>query len=97
MPIIEPPLSTLVPNAWMQDRRLSRRARGLLAELLSTHPDAAISLRSLADGGPEGLHAIRVAVNELEALGYLKRDTQEHDNTGRFSSARYALTEPSRA
>lgn len=85
---------TQVPNAWLRDRRLSRRSRGLLAELLSHRPGWRVSIESLSNAGPEGLHAIRGAIAELEKHGYLVRGDQEHDVTGKFASASYTLTEP---
>lgn len=84
---------TIVPNAWLRDARLSRRARGLLAELMSHSPGWETSVESLVATGPEGRDAIRGALIELERLGYLAR-TQARDEAGRLAGADYEVTDP---
>lgn len=64
---------TQVPNAWLRDRRLSYRATGILAEIMSHKVGWNIGVKTLADRAKEGIDAIRSAVNELEQFGYLKR------------------------
>lgn len=63
---------TQVPNAWARDRRVSARARGVLTELLSHSSGWQTSLQELTTP-TEGIAAIRSAVRELEAAGYLVR------------------------
>lgn len=84
---------TQVPNAWLRDTRLSRRARGLLAELLSHREGWEVTLESLVATGPEGRDAIRSAVGELEECGYLQRQRQRADG-GRLAGIDYHLTDP---
>lgn len=81
-----------VPNAWARDRRLSRAARGLLVELLSHRDGWEISMRRLADAGPEGTAAIRAAVNQLRTLGYLQ--TPEARRTDGTYDRDWILTDP---
>ncbi|OZE95068.1 helix-turn-helix domain-containing protein [Rhodococcus sp. 15-2388-1-1a] len=83
---------TIVPNRWLRDERLSRRARGLLAELMSHRQGWRISVKSLAESGPEGLTAIRSAIAELEELGYLER--LEKRENGKFAAMDYVLRDP---
>lgn len=64
---------TLIPNAWARDKRLSFTARGILTWLQSHDPEFEVTLESIAAASTHGLLAIRTAVRELEALGYLKR------------------------
>lgn len=64
---------TQVPNSWLRDRRLSYRATGILAEIMSHKVGWNIGMRTLANRAKEGIDAIRSAVNELEEFGYLKR------------------------
>lgn len=84
---------TQVPNAWVRDKRLSRRARGLLVELLSHSIGWEITIDSLMEVGPEGRDALRAAIKELEACGYLKRDRQRTDGN-RLAGMAYTLQEP---
>lgn len=82
-----------VPNDWMRDTRLSRKARGLLAELLTHRVGWDITIESLVAGGPEGRDAIRSAIGELERHGYLKRKRLRREN-GTLSGSDYELREP---
>jgi len=82
-----------IPNGWMRDKRLSRRARGLLAELM-THVDGfTISERSLAGDGPEGRDAIATAVAELKRFGYLEH-VKSRGRGGKIQSVEWRLVDP---
>ena len=78
-----------IPNAVLRDYRLSWRARGLLAELLSYPPDYVISIDELVkrarqvSGATEGREAMRAAVRELKAVGYIV-STKRQDARGRW-------------
>lgn len=82
-----------IPNAWMRDKRLSRKARGLLAELLTHSVGWEITIESLVNSGPEGRDAIRSTIRELEQNGYLRR-TRRRREDGTLSGSDYELTEP---
>lgn len=84
---------TRIPNAWARDKRLSRRARGLLAELMSHDVGWTITFSSLANNGTEGRDAIKATLRELEKFGYLARQ-QNKDADGRFGNIKYLVTEP---
>lgn len=84
---------TIVPNAWLRDPRLSRRARGLLVELMSHEPGWETSAERLAKAGTEGVAALKAALKELETAGYLVRETLR-DDRGRLTGARYIITDP---
>lgn len=64
---------TQIPNHWLRDKRLSYKARGLLAELLTHSIGFEVSRERLARSGHDGDRSIRTAISELEAVGYLKR------------------------
>ena len=78
-----------IPNAILRDYRLSWRARGLLAELLSYPADYLISVDELVkrarrvSGATEGRDAMRAAVKELKAVGYIT-STKRQDAQGRW-------------
>ncbi|MDV2477136.1 hypothetical protein F8M49_20665 [Rhodococcus zopfii] len=84
---------TIVPNTWARDRRLSRRARGLLIELMSHRAGWKTSVALLAKTGTEGEAAIKSAIKELETIGYLERHVVT-DKQGRRDGIRYVITSP---
>lgn len=75
---------TQIPNAALRDRRLSWKARGLLAYLLSHIDDGwAVDARRLAKEGPDGRIAILAGLNELVEAGYIVR-TKHRTKEGRL-------------
>lgn len=85
-----------IPNEWVRDKRLSRRARGLLAEITSHRAGWHITLRSLVANGPEGRDAIRSAINELRERGYLAL-VQNRGEGNKFAEVEYVLQDPAEA
>ncbi len=75
---------TSVANEALRDKRLSFRARGLLVWMLSHADGYRISAARIAAEGKEGRDAIRTAMDELEAGGYLKR-RRVQSSGGRWS------------
>lgn len=63
---------TVLPNALLQDRRLSYTARGLLADLLSRPDGWREDGRRMADTSPQGRIAVAKALRELTAFGYYR-------------------------
>lgn len=84
---------TQIPNAWVRDKRLSYKARGLLAELMSHEPGFSVSRESIARNGQDGDRAVRSAIAELEAAGYLRR-SQERSDGQRFGAAIWTTSDP---
>lgn len=82
---------TQIPNAWVRDPKLSFKARGLLACIMSHQSGWQMSVNSLSAFYKEGKDSIRSAIRELEEHGYLKR-TQE--NNGRFGEAVWTTCDP---
>ncbi|GAA3265225.1 MULTISPECIES: hypothetical protein [Streptomycetaceae] len=71
---------TMIFNAAVRDRRLSRRARGLLVEILSHRDGFGVSMASLLAGGPERDGALTTALRELERYGYLHRERERRED-----------------
>lgn len=82
---------TQLPNDWLRDQRLSFKARGLMAYLMSNTEGWSLTVHQIARKSIEGKDAIRSAIVELELLGYLKR-TQE--NNGRFGEVVWTTSDP---
>jgi len=72
---------TVLHNKTIQDSRLSFKARGILAYLLSLPDNWRTSSEELARRAPDGRDAIRSGLRELETFGYLRR-TKHRDDLG---------------
>lgn len=70
-----------IHNAALADGRLSFKARGILAFLLSRPPGWKTSAERLARSGTDGERAVKSGLKELEAHGYLKRTRMHADGT----------------
>lgn len=84
---------TQIPNEWLRDTRLSFKARGLLALVMSHSQGWSLSVNYLAENNQEGKDAIRSAIQELEQYGYLTRTQVNED--GRFGEAIWITHDPS--
>lgn len=73
---------TIISNVLMRDTRLSLRARGLMAMMQTHRSGYRLSSEGIASQALEGRDAVRTAMRELEALGYITR-TQVRDERGR--------------
>lgn len=75
---------TQIANSALRDRRLSFKARGLLAMVLS-HVGEWDATRTwlVSQSDVDGRHTIQSALNELTHLGY-RVVTKEHDDRGQF-------------
>jgi DNA-binding transcriptional MocR family regulator len=86
---------TQIPNAWLRDSRLSLKAIGLLAQILSHQSGWSMSLRLLAKQNGTGLGTIKSAAEELEKAGYLVRsDIQSHAEDGTFAGFTWVTCDP---
>lgn len=75
---------TVIANAALRDGRLSWKARGMLAYLLSKPDDWTVVQAELETAGPEGRAAVRAGLAELERAGYLTRDRVTRRIDGRM-------------
>lgn len=89
---------TQIANSALRDRRLSFKARGLLALVLSNAGEwNATRAWLVAQSDLDGRAAIQSALNELTELGY-RVVTKEHDPvTGQFSTIATWFHEPDRS
>lgn len=86
---------TILPNAVIRDRRLSFKAIGLMAHIMSLPDGWRINSDRLAMAGPDGRDAIRAGLRELEAAGYLVR-RRHRTPDGRFVTDLVISDEPVR-
>jgi hypothetical protein len=63
---------TVMSNYHLRDKELSLKAKGLLSQMLSLPDDWDYTLAGLSHINRESKDAIRSAVNELEAAGYIQ-------------------------
>ena len=83
---------TVMSNRHLRSKTLSLKAKGLLSQMLSLPDDWDYTLRGLAAINREGVTAIRTALHELEAAGYLVR-RQCIDARRRFTDTEYLIYE----
>lgn len=76
----------------LEDDRLSFRARGVHAYLMSKPDRWQVRVCELASAGPDGRDSVMAALRELEAAGYLVR-SQGHRSTGEFDTASTSVFE----
>jgi hypothetical protein len=81
-----------IPNAWLRDSRLSLKAIGLLAQIMTHVPGWNMSINSLSNRNNAGRDQIRTAISELEEFGYLTREQSRED--GRFSETIWRTSDP---
>jgi hypothetical protein len=84
---------SILRNAIVRDDRLSFKARGLLAYLLSHDEGWRVSADLLAQQGPDGRTAILSGMKELEEAGYLVR-VKDRSEDGTFATHTVVYEEP---
>lgn len=82
---------TVMSNTHLRDPRLSLRAMGLMSKMLSLPDDWDYSVAGLTAIVKEGRDAVRKALQELEACGYLIREQGRQG--GSFAACDYTLFE----
>ncbi|MEV6155407.1 hypothetical protein AB0L53_34210 [Nonomuraea sp. NPDC052129] len=84
---------TTISNSWVRDKRLTWKARGVLAWLASHRVGFRISEKALIAAAPDGRDAVRGALKELETHGYLIRERQRAAS-GKLGGTDYILMDP---
>lgn len=82
-----------IPRRALRDARLSYRARGVLARLLTNADDYSMTAEDLARGGREGRGAVLSALRELREAGYV-RTTKTQDPGGRWITLTWVFEAP---
>lgn len=83
---------TVIRNHTLQNNKLSWKAKGLLAYLLTLPTDWAVSIADLANRSTDGKHATRKAIEELMEAGHITRSIQ-HGEGGKFVGYEYLVYE----
>lgn len=84
---------TQIPNSWARDERLGYRAKGILVLLMSHQNGWKISLEHLANDGPDGITAVRTAINQLQEHGYLIRNVIRNEKN-QIEGSEWILSDP---
>ena len=85
-----------VPNASLRDERLSYKARGIHASLLSNSDDGwAETAESLAEKSPDGRDSVRSGLRELAKYGYIEYRRSQIQG-GKWSTEMIVYTVPDR-
>lgn len=71
---------TVIDNSTIRDSRLSAKAKGIHAVLLSLPNDWSFNQKGLQQFMTDGIDAIRTGLDELEEAGYLKRERARSDD-----------------
>lgn len=83
---------TIASNRYLRDKRLSLKAKGLLSMMLSLPDDWNYSVNGLAAICKDGPDAVRGAIRELEAEGYVIR-SHKRGKGGRIKDIEYNIYE----
>lgn len=83
---------TILPNEFLLDENISDKARGLLARLLSRPDNWNLNVNYIVKTGKDGHTAVRSAIRELEAAGYIQKEVFRHAN-GRIIGVEYIIRE----
>jgi len=83
---------TVMSNHHLKNIRISLRSKGLLSIMLSLPENWDYTLKGLARISLEGVDAIRMAIKELEAEGYIVRSRVRNEK-GQLTEAEYVIYE----
>ena len=82
---------SIISNSALYDTRLTFKAKGVWAYLLSKPDDWQVHVSQLAKAGPDGKTAIYSALKELKKYGYMEHNPIRKD--GKISGFEYVINE----
>jgi hypothetical protein len=82
----------IIDKTALQDNRLSWKAKGLLAYLLSLPDDWKVYVKELSKHATDGRDATNTAIKELIKVGYITRERVRGED-GQFTGWDYTVTE----
>jgi len=82
----------MLDKYFLSDTRLTWKAKGMLAYLLSKPDDWKIILDDLIKRSSDGRDSVKAGLRELEKTGYLVRE-QHRKNNGKFGDIEYLIFE----
>ena len=82
---------SVICNTFLRDERLSWKAKGVLAYLLSKPDDWEVKVVDLIKRSRDGREAVYSAINELLSIGYMQRTAERFK--GKFVGCEYILFE----
>lgn len=77
---LSPDNYTIVPNEWLRDQRLSYKAKGILAYIMSHRADYELTVEQMVEQSSDGANAIYSGLKELVGVGYLIREQRRNPN-----------------
>ena len=80
-------------NRPLEDDRLSWKATGMMAYLLTKPDNWEINIKQLMRAKKDGRDAIKTGFRELKKAGYLKQIQIQDAESGKFTSSHYVLSE----
>lgn len=83
---------TVMDNTFLKDEKLSWKAKGLFAYILSLPEDWKIYISELQTHATDGETSVRSAIKELTELGYIKQNRLK-DEQGRWAAYAYEIIE----
>ena len=84
---------SVVHNELIDNDQLSWKARGILIYLLSKPDHWRTSVAHLASVSPEGIHAVRTGLQELERHGYVQR-IKKQNQSGQWTTHTVVFDQP---
>ena len=81
---------TIIPNEWLRDRRMSQKARGVMAYILSHEMNYNLTTEQIIRDGKDGRDSVQAALRELEDLHYLVRHQDQNDD-GTWAPTTFAV------
>jgi hypothetical protein len=83
---------TMLRNCWLRDGRIGYKAKGLLGYLRSHAAGYKCSQAQMVRESDDGRAAVRAALDELDAAGYLERVPAR--DGGRYAETDYRMRDP---